>query len=263
MNILEEIVAHKMVEVERKKREVPVAALEHAPLFSRSTYSLREYLVRPDKTGIIAEFKRKSPSKGIFHAAARPEIITKAYARQGASGLSVLTDEKYFSGTNEDLQQARAVNEIPVLRKDFIIDEYQVIEAKAIGSDVILLIAECLSTERVKQLAKLAAELGMETLLEVHSEPQLKKINGDIHLVGINNRDLSTFTVSIQRSFDLVNKLPAEVSKIAESGISNPETIRELKQAGFHGFLVGERFMKEEDPGAAFGRFVERLKATA
>lgn len=239
---------------------VPSKKLEQYPFFSRKTASLCQYLLDRERTGIIAEFKRKSPSKGIFNATARPEIVTKAYADGGASGLSVLTDEKYFAGSNEDLQKARAVNEIPVLRKDFIIDEYQVLEAKAIGADAILLIAECLTAARVRQLAALARSLALETLLEVHSGEQLEKIGPDILLLGVNNRDLATFKVSVQRSLDLAGKIPGHLVKVAESGISRPETIIELRQAGFQGFLVGENFMKEKDPGLAFREFAGRLK---
>lgn len=260
MNILDEIVAHKKEEVAARKTAVPIKELERSSLFSRTAFSMRQYLINPERTGIIAEFKRKSPSKGVFNAEARPEIVTKAYADGGASGLSVLTDEKYFAGSNEDLKKAREINDIPILRKDFIIDEYQVLEAKAIGADVILLIAECLSAARVKQLAALAKELGMETLLEVHSGEHLEKISPDILLLGVNNRDLTTFTVSVQRSLDLVKKIPAHLVKVAESGISKPETIFELRQAGFSGFLVGEHFMKEKDPGLAFREFAGKLK---
>jgi indole-3-glycerol phosphate synthase len=260
MNILDQILADKKIEVAEKKNKFPCKLLEKELLFSRETYSLKESLLNKDRTGIIAEFKRKSPSKGIFNSIAEPEVITKLYADCGASGLSVLTDEKYFAGNNRDLKAAREANSIPILRKDFVIDEYQIVEAKAIGADVILLIAECLTKELINQLAAFAKSLGLEILLEVHSAEQLDKLCDAVDMVGVNNRDLTTFTVDINQSLELSKLIPDNFLKVAESGISQPQTIKTLKQAGFHGFLIGERFMKEKDPGIAFKQFVENLK---
>lgn len=257
-NILETIVNYKKQEVALRKEKIPIKELESSPAFSRLCFSLAESLTDKNKTGIITEFKRCSPSKGMINETAKVEEVTKKYTDYGASGLSVLTDEHFFKGSNLDLKKAR-MNKIPVLRKEFVMDEYQVIEAKSIGADVILLIAECLEKGEIKRLAKLAKELGMEILLEMHSESQLDKISPDVTLIGINNRDLKTFRVDIDRSIQLSQKLPDRMSKIAESGIDNPDTIRKMKQAGFDGFLIGEYFMKQQDPGEAFREFVEKI----
>ncbi len=259
-DILAEIVASKITEVADRKKVRSVQELEGASMFSRESLSLRSFLTQPDRTGIIAEFKRQSPSKGLINGTALVQDVTTAYARNGASGLSVLTDQHYFGGSMDDLQQARAVNNIPILRKDFVIDEYQIVEAKAIGADVILLIAECLSKEEVKHLATFAHNLGLEVLLEVHSGDQLEKITPHTHLVGINNRDLKTFKVDIHRSMELLKQIPAGHSKVAESGMDDTDTIITLKKAGFDGFLIGEHFMRDENPGSAFESFAEVLK---
>ncbi len=260
MNILDKIIEHKKAEVVVAKQRQPEAFLKQLPGFSRSTFSLKQFLLDESKTGIIAEFKRQSPSKGIINNTADVVEVTKAYTGLGASCLSVLTDEKFFGGSNEDVQKAR-VNEIPILRKEFIIDEYQVLEAKAIGADVILLIAACLSPERVKVLAAYAKSLGLEVLLEIHQEDELQHICGDTEMVGVNNRDLKTFTVDINRSIELSKKIPGDKIKIAESGIHDVETIGIFKNAGFKGFLIGENFMKQPDPTIAFAAFVKQLKA--
>lgn len=259
-NILETIIEHKKIEVALAKQQRPEEALQQMPGFSRKTFSLKQFLLDENKTGIIAEFKRQSPSKGIINDKADVVGVTKGYAENGASGLSVLTDEKFFGGTNEDVQGAR-VNNIPILRKEFIIDEYQILEAKAIGADVILLIAACLSPARVKELAAYAASLKMEVLLEIHNEEELQHICGATEIVGVNNRDLKTFAVDINRSIELSKKIPADKIKIAESGIHDVETICTFRNAGFRGFLIGENFMKQPDPTIAFAAFVKQLKA--
>jgi len=258
-NILTEIVAHKHTEVAARKQQRSVEELEQVSWFKRTPLSLAQFLRDPEKTGIIAEFKRRSPSKGVINGNVTVQDVTTAYTRYGASGLSVLTDEKYFGGSSDDLQQARALNNIPILRKDFIIDEYQILEAKAIGADVILLIAECLSKQEVAQLAAFANNLGLEVLLEVHSGDQLEKVTDHIQLVGVNNRDLTTFKVDFNRSCELAPQIPASKCKVAESGISNTDAIVTLKQAGFQGFLIGEHFMKQENPPRAFEHFVTEL----
>ena len=259
MNILETIVANKKLEVRSKKLEVSISDLEMSDLFQRKTLSLRKFLLDENRTGIIAEFKRRSPSKGIINNISTVEDVTRSYA-QSASGISVLTDEKHFGGNAQDLMKAR-VNQIPILRKDFMIDEYQIIEAKSIGADVILLIAACLTVSEVKQFAGLAKRLGLEVLLEIHNEEELGHICADIDFVGVNNRNLKTFEVDINTSLNLINKIPTEKLAITESGISNVDSIVTLKQAGFRGFLIGENFMKEPDPSIAFADFVQQLKA--
>ena len=258
MNILETIVENKKVEVRNKKLELSISDLEMSDLFQRNTLSLREFLLDKNKTGIIAEYKRRSPSKGVINDISTVEEVTKAYA-QSASGISVLTDQKFFGGIANDLWKAR-FKHIPILRKDFMIDEYQIIEAKSIGADVILLIAACLTVSEVKQFAGLAKRLGLEVLLEIHNEEELGHVCADIDFVGVNNRNLKTFEVDINTSLYLINKIPTEKLAITESGISKVDTIVTLKQAGFSGFLIGENFMKEADPAIAFADFVHQLK---
>lgn len=260
MNILDKIVANKKNEVARDKREATYTELEESEFFHRETYSFRDFLLAPKRTGIIAEFKRKSPSKGIINDQALVKEVTKAYADAGASALSVLTDKQFFMGRKHDLVRARRANQIPVLRKDFMIDEYQVVEAKALGADVILLIAAILTPAEIKQLAALAKSLELNVLLEVHNLQELERsIDSNLDAVGVNNRNLADFTVSVENSYRLVEHIPKEFLKISESAISNPQTIKELKQAGFNGFLIGENFMKQEDPGAAMHEFVRAM----
>lgn len=260
MNILDRIILTKRKEVEARKAERPVHLLEASQFFSRQTRSLKESVLDSSKTGIIAEFKRRSPSKGVINDAADVSEVTKGYTRFGASGISVLTDTEYFGGSEADLQQAR-LNDIPILRKDFIIDEYQVIEARAMGADVILLIAACLSPSEVLNLATFAHGLQLEVLLELHDEEEIGHINEYTALVGINNRNLKTFSVDMEKSIGMADKIGTSAVKIAESGISVPEDILKFRQFGFDGFLVGERFMREPDPAAAFGEFVKNLKS--
>jgi indole-3-glycerol phosphate synthase len=257
-NILDSIIAHKRTEVAAKKAALPVQVLEKSSFFFRPALSLKAALRDPASTGIIAEFKRRSPSKGVINDKASVAAVTRAYTAGGAACLSVLTDQQFFGGNEGDLCIARA-NEIPILRKEFIIDEYQIVEAKAIGADVILLIAACLSPVEVRRLAVFANGLGLEVLLEIHGEDELGHICDETGIVGVNNRDLKTFTVDIEKSIGLVGRIPAGKLLVAESGISKVETIRKMKEAGFRGFLIGENFMKEEDPGAAFREFVKCL----
>lgn len=252
--------AVKERQVELERSETSVSDLEQRDLFGRKCLSLCTSLVDESKTGIIAEFKRKSPSRGIINDKARVAEVTNAYSINGASGLSVLTDKAFFGGSNEDLEEARK-NTVPILRKDFIIDEYQIVQAKSIGADVILLIAACLSPSRVKRFAAFAKRLGLETLLEIHNEDELEHICDEVDLIGVNNRDLKTFKVDVNTSLHLINKIPTTKISIAESGISDVETIVTLKQAGFRGVLIGENFMKEADPAIAFADFVKKLKA--
>ena len=255
-DILTKIVAAKKGEVENFKKNENEASLAKYPLFNRMPYSLKNFILDDDKTGIIAEFKRKSPSKGIIKDKASPKLITRAYFENGASALSVLTDYSFFGGSVEDLAEARLFNPLPILRKDFIVDAIQIIEAKAIGADAILLIAECLTTSEIKNFSNIAADLGLEVLLEIHEKEQLDKWNPAIHLVGVNNRNLKTFEVSVQHSFDVLPLMPKEAIKIAESGINNPDTLVDLKKAGFNGFLIGEYFMAQEDTPLAAAIFM-------
>jgi indole-3-glycerol phosphate synthase len=261
MNILETIIAHKRIEVEKRKNELSIADLSRGPFYKAETYSLKEALLDETKTGILAEFKRKSPSKGIINDKASIEEVSQGYATNGASGISILTDEQFFGGTLADLQKTAIINKISLLRKDFMIDEYQLHEAKAYGASVILLIAACLSIEEVKSLAIAAKNLGLEVLLEVHNELELEHICDEVDLVGVNNRDLKTFKVSLEQSAQLSELIPAGKIKISESGINTVEDILYLESFGYKGFLVGENFMKHEDPAEAFRIFAEKLKA--
>ena len=259
MNILEKIIEYKRSEVAKRKAELSIAELERSNFFSRPVFSLKDFLLDKSKTGIIAEFKRRSPSKGIINDSADVESVTKAFAENGASALSVLTDKEFFGGSNDDLIKAR-INNIPILRKDFMIDEYQITEARSIGADVILLIAACLTLADVKRLASFAKSLGLEVLLELHDEDELGHICDETEIIGINNRNLKTFEVDIERSLRMAEQIPAGKIKVAESGISSVENIRLFKKHGFNGFLIGENFMKEKDPGEAFKKFVSGLK---
>lgn len=259
MNILEEIVAYKRTEVEKWKSVVDYSILEKSVFFQRERLSLKKFLLDESKTGIIAEFKRRSPSKGIINATAKVVEVTSAYTKYGASCLSVLTDNKYFGGNNEDLMKAR-VNEIPILRKEFIVDEYQIMEAKSIGADVILLIAACLTTTEVKQLAAFTKSLGLEVLLELHEVEELGHICDETEIIGINNRNLKTFEVDIERSLRMAEQIPADKIKIAESGINSVEDVLLFRQNGYKGFLIGENFMKAENPGDAFKEFINQIK---
>jgi len=259
MNILQKIIEHKRTEVAEAKKAVSAAELEKRPLFGREVFSLQASLRDPAKTGIIAEFKRRSPSKGVINDKVSAVDVTKGYTEAGAACLSVLTDRNFFGGSPADLEAAR-VNAIPILRKDFIIDEYQIVEARAMGADVILLIAACLKPAEVKRLAEFATTLGLEVLLEIHSEEELDHICDATPVVGVNNRDLKTFTVDIERSIRLSQQLPVGKLLVAESGINRVETIWHMRDSGFHGFLVGEHFMKEQNPAIAFASFVQQLK---
>ena len=260
--ILDKIVKHKLTEIAEARARVPISRFEEEDLFHRECYSLKEFVLSPDKTGIIAEFKRASPSKGIINDQVSAASVTQGYADAGASALSVLTDSQFFGGRINDLLQAREANTIPILRKEFILDEYQIIEAKAIGADIILLIAAILTPESIAKFARTAKNLGLSVLLEVHNQEELERsVCDDLDAVGVNNRNLADFSVSLQHSYDLVNLIPDKFLKISESGISDPGTIRDLKQAGFNGFLIGENFMREADPGEAMKDFVAQINA--
>ena len=258
-NILEHIVSYKKEEIEKRKRVVPVSQLEKQAGFDREIFSMKKFITDPELTGIIAEYKKKSPSKGIINNHSSVEEVTSAYALHGASVISVLTDAESFGGSTEDLVKAR-FNPLPLLRKDFILDPYQLIESRAMGADVVLLIAACLSPAQTRSLAIAAAQLGLEVLLEIHDQKELSHLCDEIDVVGINNRDLKTFTVNIDHSIQLAEQLPSNKLRIAESGIRDVETLLLLQKAGFDGFLIGEQFMKSVDPAIAFASFVDQLK---
>ena len=263
MDILEKIVANKRKEIEQLK---PMSSLQRFRkegfFWEVSNRSLVRSLLAPESTGIIAEFKRKSPSKGWFKPAeVEVEPIVVPYSNFGAAGVSILTDTDFFGGDLDDLIQAKIVTDVPVLRKDFMIDEWQIAEAKAFGADVILLIAACLAKEQVRQMAIFAKTIGLEVLLEIHNEEELDHICDEVDMVGVNNRNLKTFEVDINTSLNLVKQIPPGKPAIAESGISDVETILQLGKAGFKGFLIGETFMKQDDPGKSFADFTERLRS--
>ncbi len=263
-DILEEIVEFKKLEV----------ALEKEKLSEREIHSRVEELMEKENNkkrsmskalkdsqyGIIAEFKRKSPSKGWIHEDAPLEDVTLKYEKNGASALSILTDEKYFGGSKEFIKKIRKDINIPILRKDFIIDEYQLFQAKLIGADAVLLIAADLKKDHLKELSLLAHELGLETLLEIHQEEELSYCEIPVSMIGVNNRNLGTFVTKVENSFKLSEKLPKDIVKVSESGISNPQTIKELRKVGFRGFLMGECFMREKDPGKALKEFILELE---
>lgn len=261
MNILDNIISVKREEVREKKALVPVSELEKFPYFNSGCNSLVSQLLIEGSTGIIAEFKRKSPSKGIINDKVEIGPVVESYDAHGAAAISILTDENFFGGSNDDVMYARSIVQVPILRKDFVIDEYQLLEAKAIGASVILLIAACLSPKRVQELALFAKKLGLEVLLEIHDHSELEHICEEVDLVGVNNRDLKTFTVDVQRSIELAEQIPAEKIKISESGISDVDTIVRLMDHGYKGFLIGENFMKQTEPSIAFADFVNQLKA--
>jgi indole-3-glycerol phosphate synthase len=261
MNILDEIIAHKRKEVSDRKSLYPVKLLEQSIYFGSPTVSLKKYVQRKDKTGIIAEFKRKSPSKGMINAHAQVERTTIGYMQAGASALSVLTDKQFFGGSSEDLTLVRKFNFCPIIRKDFTIDEYQILEAKSIGADAILLIAAVLTPDESKKLAAFAHSLSLEVLLEVHNEDELRQnANVSADLIGVNNRNLKTFEVSIENSKRLAPLIPPSAVKVSESGISSPDTILELRKFGYEGFLMGENFMKHSQPEVAAMEFMIELK---
>jgi indole-3-glycerol phosphate synthase len=257
--ILDKIIADKQIEVAERKAVTSIPDLEKSVDFKRKCISMKQRLLNSE-SGIIAEFKRKSPSLGWIHEHADVQEVTSGYCAAGASGISILTDFSYFGGTPADIIASRAQIKCPVLRKDFVIDEYQLYEAKAMGADVILLIAAALSSSQTKQLGRKAHELGLEVLLEVHNRAELDHANEFVDMLGVNNRNLKTFEQSIQVSFDLANLIPNNFAKVSESGISKVETVRELREAGYCGFLMGENFMKEENPAEALRVFIQKLK---
>lgn len=262
MNILDKIIANKRIEVEKAKAAVSVEELKESHFYSRETLSLKARLQDPGSSGIIAEFKRKSPSKGDIHAGASAEQISSGYTLSGASGISVLTDKEFFGGSAEDLKAVRESNpSTPLLRKDFMVDEYQLHEAKAWGADVILLIAANLTPEETLNLSKKAHELSLEVLLEIHDKEELDRSPLEfVDIIGVNNRNLKNFAENnVNASLNLIKCLPDNLVKISESCISQPETVRQLRAVGYQGFLMGENFMKTENPAEALKEFIEKI----
>ncbi|MFN0175107.1 MAG: indole-3-glycerol phosphate synthase TrpC [Saprospiraceae bacterium] len=260
MNILEQIKQHKLAEVESKKSLYPVKFLEQSPYFNSDCVSMKKYIRDPNRSGIIAEFKRKSPSKGDINKYANVQEVTLGYMQAGAAALSVLTDEHFFGAKKGDLQTARKFNYCPILRKDFIVDEYQIIEAKSMGADVILLIAKMLSTAEIKSFSEVAKSLGLEVFLEFHNELEIQeKASANFDLAGINNRNLNSFEVDIENSIRLANTLPKDTLRIAESGIESAAIIQLLKENGFNGFLIGEYFMRNSHPADKCKEFIKEI----
>lgn len=257
MTILDKIIERKKQEITFSKSNVSVEELKNSEFFGRETFSLKESVKK--RNGIIAEFKRQSPSKGIINDKVSPLEVVSKYEEFGASGISILTDKDFFGGNFEDILNVRKSVNIPILRKDFMVDEYQFYEAKSIGADVVLLIAACLSPTQVQEFTELAHQLNLEVLLEIHTEEELKNFNQNIDLVGINNRNLKDFKVDLQHSVNLKNLLPKGTLSVAESGIYNAEDFKFLKEKGFDAFLMGEYFMKNENPGNKFREFVSNV----
>lgn len=257
MTILDKIVEQKKKEITASKSKISIEQMKDSEFFSRKTFSLKETI--KTKSGIITEFKRKSPNKGIINNKVSPLEVVSAYEKFGASAVSILTDSDFFGGKFEDILKVRNHLNIPILRKDFMVDEYQFYEAKSIGADVILLIVACLSPTQVSEFTDLAHQLHLEVLLEIHSEEELSHINKNVDFVGINNRNLKDFKVDLQHSVNLKNQLPSDIFSIAESGIYSEEDFKFLKEKGFDGFLMGEYFMKNENPGNRFGEFISNV----
>ena len=260
-NILQKIIETKKIELESRRESHPIATLEKTMFFNRKTISFKNSIIDPSKSGIIAEFKRQSPSRGVINGNVLLEEVVKGYEKANASAVSILTDKYYFGGDNIDVTEGRLLLNLPILRKDFIIDEYQIVEAKSIGADVILLIAAALEPSRLKQLAEFAKFLNLEVLMEVHNENELiTNLHDAIDVIGVNNRNLKDFSESIETSIHLSGLIPSQYVKISESSISKAETIVQLKEHGYKGFLIGETFMKQENPGEALAKLVAEVK---
>lgn len=258
-DILQEIVATKRAEVDRRKRKTDLQALYRQAETPRATrHSLQEAL-RSSSTGIISEFKRRSPSKGWINRDADVQSVVRAYQQAGATALSVLTDTPYFGGTDDDLRAARQACSLPILRKDFTIDEFQLVESRALGADAVLLIAAALTREQCRRFAEIAHQLELEVLLEIHDQSELDYYSEYVDVLGVNNRNLGSFHTDVANSFRLIEQMPQEATPISESGISNPDTVKELRAIGFKGFLIGENFMKTEAPGDSLKSFINAL----
>ena len=260
MKILDKIVEDKKIEINKLLSNSSISKLENSHLFSRKCISLKES-IKNNNSGIICEFKRRSPSNQNINYISSLSDVVSGYEEAGAAGLSILTNKKYFDGDTQDIIDIRDISNLPILRKEFIISEYQVIEAKSIGSDAILLIASILSEEEIIGYSSLAKSIGLEVLLEIHSEDELYKISGDyIDIVGVNNRNLDTLEIDLNNSIELYGKIPSKFVKISESGISEVESILKLKEVGYNGFLIGEKFMKTRNPMESAHDFIKKIE---
>lgn len=258
-DILSEIIANKRFEVDLQKQTISLEQLQEGIGDIPMARSMKQAL-SSSSSGIIAEFKRRSPSKGWIKQEACPKEIVPSYVAAGASALSILTDEKFFGGSLKDIRTVRPLVDIPILRKDFIIDEYQLYQARIVGADAVLLIAAALEKDKCQQLTEQAHVLGLEVLLEIHNIEELSYINNEVDMVGINNRNLGTFITDIENSFRLARQLPQDTVLVSESGISKPEVVKRLQAYGFHGFLIGETFMKTPQPGETLQSFIQSIQ---
>ena len=260
MKILDKIVRDKKLEVDKLSSNSSIKELESSSLFSRQCISLKDSILK-STGGIICEFKRRSPSNNNINYKSNISEVVKGYQKAGAAGLSILTDKQYFDGDIQDILEIRDISSIPILRKEFIISEYQIIEAKSIGSDAILLIASILSKEEIKNYSSLAKDIGLEVLFEIHNAEELEKMSGDnIDIIGVNNRNLDTLEIDLQNSVNLYSKIPNSYVKISESGISKVESILKLREVGYQGFLIGENFMKTDDPFESANNFIKEVE---
>ncbi len=259
-DILAKIVAAKHLEVAERKATTPLAELQSFPWYKRPTISLRKALERSTDFGVIAEFKRKSPSQSDINLNADPAEVAQGYRTAGAAAMSVLTDQQFFGAHPEDISIVRNTVDLPIIRKDFMVDTYQVHEAKAMGADAILLIAACLDAGTLAKLAEEAKSIGLEVLCEVHAEEELEKLSPAVDVVGVNNRNLKDFSVDIGQSLRIGRKIPSEYLKISESGIEDPQAVVRLRQDGFRGFLIGTYFMRQPDPGAGCSSFIQSVR---
>jgi len=260
MKILDKIVRDKKLEVDKLSSNSSIKELESSSLFSRQCISLKDSILK-STGGIICEFKRRSPSNNDINYKSNISEVVKGYQKAGAAGLSILTDKQYFDGDIQDILKIRDISSIPILRKEFIISEYQIIEAKSIGSDAILLIASILSKEEIKNYSSLAKDIGLEVLFEIHDAEELEKMSGDnIDIIGVNNRNLDTLEIDLQNSVNLYNKIPNSFVKISESGINKVESILKLREVGYQGFLIGENFMKTDDPFESAYNFIKQVE---
>ena len=260
MKILDKIIEDKKIEINKLLSNSSISKLENSHLFSRKCISLKES-IKNNNSGIICEFKRRSPSNQNINYTSSLSDVVSGYEEAGAAGLSILTNKEYFDGDTQDIIDIRDISNLPILRKEFIISEYQVIEAKSIGSDAILLIASILSEEEIIGYSSLAKSIGLEVLLEIHSEDELYKISGDdIDIVGVNNRNLDTLEIDLNNSIELYGKIPSKFVKISESGISEVESILKLKEVGYNGFLIGEKFMKTNNPMESAYDFIKKIE---
>ena len=260
MKILDKIVRDKKLEVDKLSSNSSIKELESSSLFSRQCISLKDSILK-STGGIICEFKRRSPSNNNINYKSNISEVVKGYQKAGAAGLSILTDKQYFDGDIQDILEIRDISSIPILRKEFIISEYQIIEAKSIGSDAILLIASILSKEEIKNYSSLAKDIGLEVLFEIHNAEELEKMSGDnIDIIGVNNRNLDTLEIDLQNSVNLYNRIPNSFVKISESGISKVKSILKLREVGYQGFLIGENFMKTDDPFKSAYNFIKEVE---